>query len=116
MTTDIPDVRVYEQCPFCQEEQVDTAHLTACSLRDAEIITAAQGDAFPQLTELFSTLCKAKTLCDTFEALPEKERATLWCCQDCYAFGDGAVPDLCPECRSFNTSPARIFMEDTPAS
>lgn len=113
MTMEKQDVRVYERCPFCEEEQVDTAHLTACSARDAQILLATQQEKIPNLSQLCSAICRAKTLCDTFESHSVEMQGTMWCCQDCYAFGYDTVPDRCPECDSIHTSPARTFMDDT---
>ncbi len=116
MTIDTPDDRVYEQCPFCQEEQVDTTHLIECSKRDAQILVAAQQEKIPNLSKLCTALCRAKTLCDTFESHSVEVQGTMWCCQDCYAFGYDAVPDRCTECGGLHTSPAPTFLDDTAAT
>lgn len=104
-------------CPFCDEEDADVEHVSQCSLRDAQIISARNGSDISKMTGLFFKLGRVKTLCDTFEALPPSQKERTWCCQECYAFGEGdVIPDKCPECKSFATSPARMFLEEDQSS
>lgn len=104
-------------CPFCDEEDADIEHVTKCSLRDAQIVSAGNGWDLSKMAGLFSKLCRAKTLCDTFEALPPPQKERMWCCQECFAFGEGdIIPNECPECKSLATSPARMFLEEDRSS
>lgn len=104
-------------CPFCEEEGVDVEHLSQCSLRDAQIVCAGNGQDFSKIASLSSKLCRIKTLCDMFEAAPVEQKERMWCCQECYAFGESdSLPVCCPDCKSFATSPANIFLEEDRSS
>lgn len=110
------EVRIYERCPFCEELNVDAAHLVACSLRNAQIIQAKHGKPGLDVVELVTAIQKMKTLRNTYETASQERKELMWCCQKCFVFGEGKLPDVCPKCNSFCTSPVSLFFAENGAS